>query len=285
MAVAARLQPIDRWTLGYVAFAAALLVLRYPAGLPYAGLLPAALALVALTAGMLAPRARGAGPVGALLGEFYPLILTAALYTQIGLVNAAAGVCHDAIVQGWEEALFGGQPSRDWIRASPSPTLSRLLHAGYLSYYVVVAAAPLGLWLSGRRGPARQALLRIMAAFYVCYAAFLVFPVAGPRYAFALADNAATRVELAVFTQTLLDSGAAWGTAFPSSHVAASLTAALSALGSWRALGRPLLAASVLLALATVYGQFHYAVDSLAGALVAAAVLLAPLGRTRDGVS
>jgi membrane-associated phospholipid phosphatase len=71
----------------------------------------------------------------------------------------------------------------------------------------------------------------------------------------------------------ILDGGAAWGTAFPSSHVAASVTAAVSAWWSWRGLGSVLLPASLLLTLGTVYGGFHYAVDAMAGALVAVAVL------------
>jgi membrane-associated phospholipid phosphatase len=147
------------------------------------------------------------------------------------------------------------------------------MHAAYLSYYAILAGAPLGLWLSGRREAARQTTLAMMTAFYLCYAAFLAFPVAGPRYAFAPADNAATRVPLARLTHRLLEGGSAWGTAFPSSHVAVALVAAVCAYRAWRTLGAPLVALAVLLSLATVYGQLHYGTDALAGATLAAAVL------------
>jgi membrane-associated phospholipid phosphatase len=155
------------------------------------------------------------------------------------------------------------------------------MHAGYLSYYLILAGAPLGLWLSGRREGARRVTLAMMAAFYLCYAIFLLFPVAGPRYTFPLADNAATATGIARFTQRLLDGGAAWGTAVPSSHVAVSLVAAGVTLGEWRALGAPLLAAAILLTLGTVYGQFHYAVDAVAGAALAAAVVALMHPRTK----
>ena len=136
----------------------------------------------------------------------------------------------------------------------------------------MLAGAPLGLLLSGRREGAGRAAALIMVAFYICYSTFLWFPVAGPRYLFPLAHNAATAILPARFTQDLLNNAAAWGTAFPSSHVAAALTASLSAWAAWRTWGAVLGVAAILLTFGTVYGQFHYAVDALAGVLVAAAV-------------
>lgn len=102
---------------------------------------------------------------------------------------------------------------------------------------------------------------------------FLLFPVAGPRYAFPYVHNAATAVAPAVLTQKLLDQAAAWGTAFPSSHVAAALAASVSAWQGWRPLGAILLPLSLVLSAGTVYGQLHYAVDALAGAALAGLVL------------
>jgi membrane-associated phospholipid phosphatase len=114
-----------------------------------------------------------------------------------------------------------------------------------------------------------------MSTFYVCYTAFLTFPVAGPRYVFAPAANAATSVPVAVLAHRLLQAGSAWGTAFPSSHVAVALVAATCAWRGFRPLGAVLLPAAALMSLATVYCQFHYAVDALAGAGLAATVLIA----------
>jgi membrane-associated phospholipid phosphatase len=269
----APLSPIDRVTLLYAAFALVFTLLAGPRTPAAAALLPLALVLTATVAGLVAPRARRAGPAGRLLAEFYPLALTVALYTHVGLVNAARGVVHDAQVQRWEQALFACQPSSAWIRAFPSPAWSTLMHAAYLSYYAILAGAPLGLWLSGRRAAARETLLAMMVAFYLCYAAFLAFPVAGPRYLFPAAVNAATAVPAARLTQRLLEGASAWGTAFPSSHVAVALVAAGCAWRAWRALGAVLVPLALLLSLATVYGQLHYAVDALAGAALAAAVL------------
>jgi membrane-associated phospholipid phosphatase len=266
-----RLAPIDVWTLAYSVVASVMLARHWAQPLPARGLLVAAHVLVVATV-LLAARLRQ-GRADALVAEFYPMMFVAAAYKEVGILNATRGVSHDLAVQSWDHAIFGGQPSFDWVRAWPWPWLSWVLVSAYLSYYFIVVGAPLGLWLSGRREGARRTILRIMATFYLCYTIFLLFPVAGPRYLFPLAVNAATAVAPAQFAQRLLDGAAAWGTAFPSSHVAVAAVASLSAFGAWRAFGGMLVAISALLALGTVYGQFHYATDAIAGLGVGIAVL------------
>jgi membrane-associated phospholipid phosphatase len=262
---------LDRFTMAFAALFSLAVVARWPGQRPPPALLFLAAAFLVMLAAV-APRLRARGGAARFVGDFYALILAVFMYTAIGLLNRAAGVAHDVQAQRWEQALFGGQPSFEWIRAQPWPGLSWPLHLAYLSYYLILAAAPLGLLLSGRAQGARDAAVLIMCAFYVCYATFAFFPVAGPRYTMPPAQNAATAVWPARVTRQLLDAAGAWGTAFPSSHVAAALVAALAALRSWRPLGAVLLPAAVLMALGTVYGQFHYAIDAVAGALVAAGV-------------
>lgn len=268
------LTSIDRATLAYLAVALGFTLARGPRTLPAAVLLPLGLALTALVVTILAPRARRSGPFGALLAEGYPFLLIPALYTHVGLVNTAGGVAHDVLVQHWEQSLFGAQVSLVWIRSYPSPSWSTVMHGAYLSFYPILLAAPLGLWFSGRRAATRATTLAMATTFYACYVVFFCFPVAGPRYYFAMAENAATAVPLAVYSHRLLEGMSAWGTAFPSSHVAAALVAAVSAWRGWRPLGAVLLVAAGLLTLATVYCQFHYAIDALLGVVFAAIVLM-----------
>lgn len=274
--------PLDRWSLAYALYALAVIFARWPAApldawplvVPHAALAGLALA---------APRLRRDGRWGAFVGEFYALAATLGLYTSIGLLNRAVGVVHDARVIAWEQALFTGQPARDWIRAQPWAWLSAPLHAAYFSYYFILAGTPLLLWLSGRRAAARQTLLLMLVAFYVCYGVFLVFPVSGPHYAFPLPEGRAKQVWPARVVEFLIARGDAWGTAFPSSHVAVALAAAAGAWRGWRRLGAFVVPLSLLLAVGTVYGQFHYVLDALAGALVAAGALY--VGRARGGAT
>ncbi|MGH7539280.1 MAG: phosphatase PAP2 family protein [Gemmatimonadales bacterium] len=271
---------IDRWTLSYVALATLALLASFEGDdIPRWWCLALAHALLVGLV-LLAPRARTAGPVGRLLGDWYPMLLLAGLYAEIGVLTLDAGFQNDIAIQRLEEWVFRSQVSYRWIREMPEPWLSTVLHTSYLAYYAILYAPPLGLWLSGRRDAARHTILGVMVTFYLCYVVFLFFPVAGPRYAFDLARNAATEVGPARLAQWLLDHGDSWGAAFPSSHVAASVVATGMALRYWRPLGLALLLPTAGLVLAVVYGQFHYAVDALCGLFVAG-VMLAVMQRKR----
>jgi hypothetical protein len=265
--------PLDWWTLGYVALATVALGRSFQGDpIPHWQCLATAhVLLVGLV--LLAPRARHSGPVGRFLGDWYPMLLLAALYGEIGVLTLDAGFQNDLPIQHLETWVFGSQISYRWIREMPIPWLSAVLHSCYLAYYAILYAAPLGLWFSGRRDAARHTILGVMVTFYLCYVVFLFFPVAGPRYAFDLAHNAATQVWPARLVQWLLDRGDSWGAAFPSSHVAASVVATGMALFYWRPLGLALLLPTIGLVLAVIYGQFHYGVDALSGLLLAAGML------------
>jgi PAP2 superfamily protein len=263
-----RLAPIDIATLIYVAFTTTFALLFAGSDRPW--LLTAHALVVAVV--LLAPSARAAGSVGRFVGDWYPILLVSGLYAEVGLLNLAYGHHYDSAIQRLEQWVFGSQVSFRWIRAMPNPALSWVLHSCYLSYFAILVSAPLGLWVSGRRDGARLTIFAVMATLYLCYTASLFFPVTGPRYAFPLAHNAATHVLPARATQWLLDMGDSWGTAFPSSHVAASIVAVLCALRFWRPLGLALVPPTIGLTFAVVYGQFHYGVDAISGIVVAIAV-------------
>lgn len=264
---------IDLATLAYVVIATGSVFASFEGdditGWPW--LLAAHALIVALV--LLAPRARVAGRIGRFLGDWYPMLLLPALYGEIGVLTLDAGFQNDLLIQRLEAWVFGSQVSYRWIRETADPLLSWVLHACYLAYYPILYASPFALWMVGRKDASRHTIFAVMATFYLCYVVFLFFPVAGPRYAFEAAHNGATAVGPARFASWLLDRGDSWGAAFPSSHVAASVVATGMALRYWRALGLVLLPFTAGLILAVVYGQFHYAVDALAGLIVAALML------------
>jgi membrane-associated phospholipid phosphatase len=71
-----------------------------------------------------------------------------------------------------------------------------------------------------------------------------------------------------------LAGGSAYGAAFPSSHVAATWTAVAAAFAGSRLFGAILSVPAALLTVGVVYCQMHYAVDALAGVVLAALVVL-----------
>jgi len=268
-----RFTGIDIATLAYVGLASVAVGLSFQdEPIPGWPLLVLAHALLVLLV-FLAPRARAGSAAGRFLGEWYPMLLLAGLYGEIGVLTLDAGFQNDLGIQRFEAWVFGSQVAYRWIREDPNVLLSWILHSCYLAYYPILYASPLGLWLIGKRDAARQTIFAVMVTFYFCYLVFLFFPVAGPRYAFDAAHNAATNVGPARVVQWVLDHGDSWGAAFPSSHVAASVVATGMAMRYSRPLGWVLLPFTAGLTLAVVYGQFHYAVDALAGLVVAAAIL------------
>ncbi len=276
------LSALDRLTLLYVAAASVLLVAHvnnWRDARPTRWETECLIAshLLALLFALLAPVVRDRSRTeDSFVAEWYPVMVMVGLYAGVGLLNTGASgsstVAFDYVVQRWELAVFGRQVAYDWIRAMPSPGLSWVLHLSYLSYYFLVVAAPAGLWLLARRQAARQAIFAISLTFFACYLAFLLFPVAGPLYEWPLPHNAASEVWPARVVHFLLTRADAWGSAFPSSHVAASVVATIFAYRGSRRLGLVLAVPTIGIVFAVVYGQIHYGVDALGGLAVALAV-------------
>ncbi len=265
------LRSVDRLLLAYVAFVSVVILVRgsiVAAGTIWLLVMHALFAvLLILCAGPWGDR-----PFARLVHDFYPLLMLLPLYTEFGVLNAQVGwdavLAHDRIVQGWEARVFGGQVSYEWIRRAPSVFWSSALHLAYFSYYVVVVLAPMLLGLRGQRDGARRVMHATMVAFVICYVGFVLFPVAGPNYAFPHPTGPVREVWSARLVYRTLAQGSSFGAAFPSSHVGATVAATLAALGVWRPLGWTCAVLSALLAVGTVYCQMHYAVDAAAGLTV-----------------
>jgi membrane-associated phospholipid phosphatase len=255
-----------------VSFPALLLngIHRVPIGMASVHLL----AMVALVWAVRRPGAQ-------LLADWLALALTAFFYAELpSLIAGVAGlhgpVYHDAVIQGWEAAVFGGQPSHQLAGALPWLWLSEPVHAGYLAYYILIFGPPLVLYLRGRREAFAATQLAILATFIVCYVVFILFPVEGPRYAWTAPPgipNGPVR-RLALW---LLEGGSSRGTAFPSSHAAVAVAATVSALRYQPRLGAGVLFTTVLLVIGAVYGGFHYGIDMTAGVLVGLTVSMLAL--------
>jgi len=271
------LSRVDKLLAAYVAFATLVIVTRGGVGEATAWLL-AAHALFGCLLFLftrLAPSAR----VGSVLHDLYPLILLLAFYTEIGFLSASEGadtvLRRDLVVQGWEQALFGMQVSYEWIRRAPSVFWSGVLHLAYTLYFPIVAAGPILLVTRGQHDRARRVLFSTMVAYVVCYVVFLLWPVGGPNYAFEHPTGAVRDVWSARMVYGMLGPGSAFGAAFPSSHVAATVAAVATLWREWRTLALALLVPAVLLVIGTVYCQMHYAVDALAGLAVGVAAVVA----------
>ncbi len=180
---------------------------------------------------------------------------------------AAASSRHTTdVLLAWEQATFGMQPARDWWRGHTSPFWSTLLHGVYFFYYLILAVPALFFLLRGDWPAFRRFTRNVVCTFCVCFLVFVLYPVAGPYYVFErptgpfIVDNLPAHMVYAA-----LASGSSFGAAFPSSHVAATTAAELATFKGNRTLGWVLLVPVILMPIATVYTQMHYAWDAIAG--------------------
>lgn len=217
--------------------------------------------------------------------SWLPLMLVPLLYAELPLLNQWAGPgYHDAVVQGWDRALFGFEPATGWAARMPYRPWSEVLHLAYLSYFALIYLPQIPLQVRGRAHAFHTQVLGVILAFVVCYLCFIAWPVQGPRYLGAPAgvpDGPIRRLTLAV-----LERGSSRGAAFPSSHVAVAAAQAFMAVRYQRPWGWGVALLATLLAAGAVYGGFHYGVDALLGAATGLAAASAAVAlRERSGAA
>jgi membrane-associated phospholipid phosphatase len=268
--VTSRLRAVDWGVLAYAAIASVVALARLQR-IPGVEWTLVANALVIPLVWLL--NRPGMGRFGRGLAEVYPIILVILFYGALDVLTGHGAITtHEKAIQHWETAIFGGQVSREWWQRYPSRFWSTLLHAVYASYYLIIAAGPILFLWRGEQRNLRRVVLAVSATYGICFVIFLLYPVAGPNYEFPRPSAEFLDNGPAHLVYALLQRGSSYGAAFPSSHVAAALVAAFATWLGSRTLGLILAVPSLLLVVAVVYCQMHYAVDSLAAVGVAAVV-------------
>lgn len=225
---------------------------------------------VAAVAGIIVlSRARSLPFLLQVVRETYPLLLLLGLYGEVDvlvqLVHEPPGF--DTLVQQWDLWLFGGHPHRYLDQWLAGRGWTEFFHFLYLAYYVLLIGAYVHVWWARRDLLPRFAFV-VTGMFASYIAVFAAFPVAGPLIA---PENTITTTgvfpSLVAWVYAPLTMNGIYSGAFPSSHVGMSVgIGLLLAPHRWR--WRVALAFLVLgIAVSTVYGRFHYAVDAVAGFL------------------
>jgi membrane-associated phospholipid phosphatase len=148
-----------------------------------------------------------------------------------------------------------------------------------VAYSLVYATAPFGLamlYIYKARKRSEQYLLILVLGVLLSYAQFPFWPSEPPRAVFPGEDAPSMQTIFRRFNWFLLGGYGIHTSVFPSAHVSGAFAAAF---GVMRALPekpwvwRSLLATAVLIAMATVYGRYHYVVDAVAGFAVSGVAL------------
>jgi membrane-associated phospholipid phosphatase len=108
------------------------------------------------------------------------------------------------------------------------------------------------------------------------YALFPYFPSEPPRTAFPGADMPRVTTAIREFNLFIVGGYGIHSSVFPSAHVSSALSAAwglLAAIPQRRWIGWTMFAYGIVVAIATVYGRYHYAADGIAGIAVSLVAL------------
>jgi membrane-associated phospholipid phosphatase len=200
----------------------------------------------------------------------FPLVLFSPLYTGTGLLSAALPRwAFSDWLEHVEAGLFRGQPSMYLAQLFSSLALSESLHAAYVSYYFLVAALPLTLVIQRREQETAQVVFVICLCFSICCLCYIWLPVASPFFLYPLIGPPLSDGFFFRLAHGISNQGGVLGGAFPSSHAAMTMVNLLLAYRLERRLFWWTLAPSTLLLIATVYCRYHYALDTIVGAVLA----------------
>ena len=143
-----------------------------------------------------------------------------------------------------------------------------------LCYALVYAVAPVALWAlfaNGRRDRIHQFWLAYLTGTLGAYALFPYFPSEPPRTAFAGQDLPTVVTFLRQFNLWIVGHYGIHSSVVPSAHVSSTFSAAwglLETLPGRRWIGWTMAAYGICVAVASVYGRYHYAVDAATGIAV-----------------
>ncbi len=212
-----------------------------------------------------------------LLVDFYPAAFLPILFNTLEpLIEALRGGPRDDLLIAADRALFGVDVTI-WMQRLVRPLLSDLFYTFYASYYFIALSLGLVLWVRDRAA-ARRFIFTLMVVYYVSYAGYFAIPALGPRFTQAsqYTISLVTTPVARAINDTINSLEKTKFDVFPSGHTMISVAVLLVAWRRARDVFWYLLPLATGLIFSTVYCRYHYAVDVIAGMVLAFAAV--PLG-------
>lgn len=226
----------------------------------------------ALLVSLLSRRPAWRNPVLSFIRDWYPVPLFLVFYKEVEYLAMAFGDWSlTEIVRQWDQVLFSGQPSIYLSEAMPWLFFSEYIHFCYFFHNIQIPLIG-GYFYATNRLAFRELILLVCVTLCASYVFYILFPVDSPFYLSPPLKEPLSEGVLYKLVHFASERGGARGGAFPSSHVSVSTVIWLVIWSRQRKLAILLLPITIGLIFATVYGRFHYVVDSIVGFILAAAV-------------
>jgi membrane-associated phospholipid phosphatase len=214
------------------------------------------------------------------LRNWIPLALMLLAYKEMGWLAPAS---HDHRLEQswivWDHLLLTRWRLRNVIE-SAGPLFPTILELCYVLVYALPAFSMSMLYVYRKSCDAEYLLVIYLLGLFLSYVQFPFWPSEPPRIVFPGEDASAIDTLLRRFNHWILGGYGIHTSVFPSAHVSGAFAAAFALkriLGERPWLYRGVFIYATLVAIATVYGRYHYAVDAVAGVVVG--TVAASLGR------
>lgn len=261
----------DKLLLAYVAGTGALVAV-------YWNRLPEAPELLTLHFGagiaIVLASTRGGRAVG-YFRHWYPLPLLASCYKEMAiLIPAVRGAATDQWLADLDFSIWHANPTV-WLERIQTPALTDFLQLAYTLYVPALVLVPWLLWQKRRFADFRYCAFLISLGLLTSYVGYILVPARGPRFLLDHLQHSSVQggwvVDVMRTTLDRLES--VHYDCFPSGHVELTIIASWSSRQISKWLFRAYLVYTLSIIFATVYLRYHYTVDLVAGALLAAVLI------------
>jgi membrane-associated phospholipid phosphatase len=205
------------------------------------------------------------------LRNWIPLLLMLVAYKEMGWLAPGA---HDHHLEQswivWDRSLLRGWRVHQIIE-SAGPLFPSILEACYVLVYALPVFTMVMLYVYRRSRYADDLLFIYLLGLFLSYVQFPFWPSEPPRIVFPGEDAPTVDSLLRHFNHWILGGYGIHTSVFPSAHVSGAVAAsfAMKRLFEDRPwLYRGVFVYAALVAIATVYGRYHYAADAAAGVVV-----------------
>ncbi len=228
--------------------------------------------LPSAVAGIVAAILFGLTRYFSILRDWIPIACTLAAYREMNWFTPSIRDHHlERAWIVWDRWLLDTAHLRSAIES-----LGALLPSALeISYVLVYAVAPISLTILFLNTPRNLRRERVnifwfayIAGTLTSYALFPYFPSDPPRTVFAGADLPTIVTVFRRFNLAILGEYGIHSSVFPSAHVSSAFACAwglLIAMPDRRRFGWLVAAYALIVAIATIYGRYHFATDALAG--------------------
>jgi len=200
------------------------------------------------------------------LRTFYPLFLMGFTWTEL---NSIVTMVFPFWASHWvvtiDKLIFSVHPTV-WVAKFFRPWLTELMNFFYASYFFFIPVSACLLYFRGRQKETLDFLFLVYLTYYASFLCFFLFPAEGAWIILKHLHTVEPKGGFFLkFNQFMQSQGSIRGGALPSSHVSVAFTVVLANVKYQKKVAIVFLPLALGIALATVYCQYHHAIDSLAG--------------------